>query len=214
MKLNRRGFTLIELLLAVAIISLILMLIVPALVAVRRQALILSCQNNMRQITELVLPWIHEHNDMVPYLLGESMLDPEHREALESEPSILAEIVGSQNRGILKCPADTGYGGIDYGLTAEGVTCYAQLGQSYTYNNARPDEYEGRPVSYALIDDHSYEIIMLSDLSSVWHGSRGSDTKSVKYFLNFAYFDGHAEGKEFDSDEEAKRFRNDQSRWW
>ncbi len=214
MKPNHFGFTLIELLLVIAIISLILMLTVPALVTVRRQALILSCQNNMRQITELVLPWIHENNDMMPYVFAENMLDPEHRESAGAGASILAEIVGSENKAILKCPADRGYDGVDYGLNAEGATCYAQLGQSYTYNNARPPGYEGQPVSYALIEDRDNEVVMLSDFSSVWHGARASDSAEKRYFLNLMYFDGHAEGKDFDSDEEAKTYRNMRSRWW
>jgi len=217
MRHNQRGFTLIELLLVVAIISLILTLTVPALVTVRRQALILRCQNNMRHIHAMVLAWIPEHDRLVPYLFPESMLDPEHRDTLGTQASVLADIV-ENNRAILKCPADIGYGGVDYGLTAEGVTCFTHLGQSYAYNNTfytdPPPGYEGRPIPMAQLDDRDNQIIMLSDFSSVWHGSPGSDTRSSKYFLNLMFFDGHVVGKEFDSDREAKTFRSEHSRWW
>jgi prepilin-type N-terminal cleavage/methylation domain-containing protein len=218
MKRNRRGFTLIELLLVIAIISMLLMLTVPALVAVRREALILRCQNNLRQINALILAWIPEHENMIPFLLAEGLLDPEHRDSLGMEASALLEVVQG-NEAILKCPADPGLAYFTDGLTPEEASWFAQLGQSYVYNNTfytdPPPGYERYQRVYSpLLEGRENDIVMLSDYSSVWHGSRNSDSKTTKYFLNLMYFDGHAEGKEFDSDGDAKTYRNTHSRWW
>lgn len=215
MKRNRRGFTLIELLLVTAIITMILMLTVPALVTVRREALILRCQNNLRQINAFILAWMPEHENMIPFLFPESVLDPEHRDALGVEASALLEVVQG-NEAILKCPADPGDEG---SYTVEEITAIAPLGESYAYNNTfytdPPPGYERlQPVSSVLLEGRENKIVMLSDYSSVWHGSRNADSKSTKYFLNMMYFDGHAEGKQFDSDEDAKTYRNTHSRWW
>lgn len=215
MKRNRRGFTLIELLLVTAIITMILMLTVPALVTVRREALILRCQNNLRQINAFILAWIPEHENMIPFLFPESALDPEHRESLGLEASALLEVVQG-NKAILKCPADPGN---ESSYVAEEMTWLAPLGESYAYNNTfytdPPPGYERlQPVSSVLLEGRENKIVMLSDSSSVWHGSRNADSKSTKYFLNMMYFDGHAEGKQFDSDEDAKTYRNSRSRWW
>ncbi len=219
MRHNHRGFTLIELLLVIAIICLILMLTVPSLVSVRRKALILGCQSNMHQIN-LILATYRVHNDeIIPYLFyaSEGMLDPVHMQDPATKISGLAKIVG-EDRGILRCPADTGYDGVDYQLTPDGASCYACFGQSYTYNNAfytdPPAEYEpGQPVRYSQVEEPD-SIVMLSDFSSAWHGAAASSNKGMKYFLNILFFDGHVEGKEFLSDLEAKEYRDRNSRWW
>jgi len=216
MKRNRRGFTLIELLLVIAIISMLLMLTVPALVAVRREALILRCQNNLRQINAFILAWIPEHENMIPFLFPESVLDPEHRDSLGLEASALLLEVVQGNKAILKCPADPGN---EDSYVMEEITWLAQLGESYAYNNAfytdPPPGYERlQSVLLSVLEGRESQIVMLSDYSSAWHGSRNADSKTTKYFLNLMYFDGHAEGKEFDSDGDAKTYRNTHSRWW
>ncbi len=217
--MNKRGFTLIELFLVIAIISLILMLTLPALMTVRRQALIVGCQNNMKQISAFVEIYRLKYEGAMPYVFYASggVLDPEHRGDLETADSGLTEIV-ENNVGILKCPADTGYDGVDYELTEQGVSCYACFGRSYTCNNSLstdpPADYvPGQPILFDVIKRGDL-VIMVSDFSSVWHGAAASGKKGVKYFLNFLYFDGHIQGKEFESDEEAKVFRSESSRWW
>ena len=49
-KLKRRGFTLIELLVVIAIIELLMAILMPALLRVRKQAKGVVCKNNLRQI--------------------------------------------------------------------------------------------------------------------------------------------------------------------
>jgi prepilin-type N-terminal cleavage/methylation domain-containing protein/prepilin-type processing-associated H-X9-DG protein len=221
---SNRGFTLIELLLVVAIILVIFMLMVPALTTVRRKALILACQSNMHQIDIWMTAYFVENKDVIPYLFyaSEGMLDPEHMTDPGTDAQGLAAIVPESSRGILRCPADKGYGGVDYGITSSGVTCYSCFGQSYAYNNSpytdpdSPYDIRSNPARLDHLDEKAASIIMLTDFSSVWHGSVRSDKESAKYWLNIMYFDGHVEGKEFSSDQAAKEFRNDESRrcWW
>jgi prepilin-type N-terminal cleavage/methylation domain-containing protein/prepilin-type processing-associated H-X9-DG protein len=219
--MRRNGFTLVELMLVIAIISVILALTVPALTTARRKALILACKSNMHQIHIMVETYLLSNEGRIPYLFyaAEGLLDPEHLKDLETNAPGLAAVVGN-NRGILKCPADTGYGGVDYGLTSSGITCFSCFGQSYVYNNSAytdPSSPYGlsKPARYANVSSPE-RIIMLTDFSSAWHGVAGSGKESPKYFLNIMYFDGHVEGKEFVSDQAAKTYRNEESRrcWW
>jgi len=220
---NNRAFTVIELLLVIAIILLILMLTVPALMTVKRKALVLSCQSNMHQIDLMIKTYcLSNDDDVIPYLFyaAEGMLDPEHMNDPETNVSGLATIVREEDRGILRCPADNGYGGVDYGLISGDVACYACFGQSYVYNNSAYTDsdfpYPPPPRFGQIATKDQERIIMLTDFSSVWHGAPGTDKKNPKYFLNIMYFSGSVEGKEFSSDLAAKRFRNDeqQRRWW
>ncbi len=222
MRKSDRGFTLIELLLVISIILLILMLTVPAMMTVRREALIACCKSNILQITKLLMMYTDENEGLVPYLFyaEQGMLDPEHMEDPETRVSGLARILESMHSdpGILKCPADNGYNGADYVITVEVVTCYSCFGQSYTYNNTfytdTTSPYDGeQPLLWEQIPNPE-RVVALTDFSSVWHSKTASSDKSTKYFLNISYFDGHVEGKEFDSDRDAKTFRMANSRWW
>lgn len=164
------------------------------------------------------------HNDdIVPYLLyvSEDMLDPEHVEDPQTDTSGLAAIVG-ENRSILRCPADNGYGGVDYGLTPSGLTCYSCFGESYAYNNSPYTDdkspYDSlSPARFGYVGAKAQErVILLTDFCSVWHGVAGTNKQKAKYFLNIMYYSGRVEGKEFPSDQAAKSYRNDVSRrcWW
>ena len=224
MRRTNWGFTVIELLLVIAIILVILTLTLPAVMTVKRKALILSCQSNMHQISLAMMVYRDNYNGAIPPCLfaSEGTIDPEHVDDLESDSWGLAAVLN--NTDILKCPADIGYGGADYGLESGEVTCFASLGHSYAFNNSAytdptsPYDMLRRPARFADVEREKKpkDIIMLTDFSSVWHGAPGGNTQESKYYLNIMYFDGSVEGKEFSSDQEAKRFRNDvtRRRWW
>jgi prepilin-type N-terminal cleavage/methylation domain-containing protein/prepilin-type processing-associated H-X9-DG protein len=62
----RRGFTLVELLVVVAIISILLAILMPALAASRRQAQLLVCSNNMRSIVQAAHQYAADNGNRVP----------------------------------------------------------------------------------------------------------------------------------------------------
>jgi prepilin-type N-terminal cleavage/methylation domain-containing protein len=64
---SRRGFTLIELLVVVAIISLLIAIIFPAIQKVREAANLLACKSNLKQIG---VAMNHYHNDYKRYPVG------------------------------------------------------------------------------------------------------------------------------------------------
>jgi len=71
----RRGFTLIELLVVIGIIALLIAILMPALNSVRRQAALIACASNQRQIAAACLMHAHEHKGYVQ-LAGDIEMDP------------------------------------------------------------------------------------------------------------------------------------------
>ncbi len=66
-RLVRRGFTLVELLVVVAIISLLLGILLPALGEARRVATLSACLSNARQIALAVAVYANEFDGVVPH---------------------------------------------------------------------------------------------------------------------------------------------------
>jgi prepilin-type processing-associated H-X9-DG protein/prepilin-type N-terminal cleavage/methylation domain-containing protein len=67
---SRAGFTLIELLVVVGIIAILLAILIPSLAAARRQANLLKCSSNLRQVYQGCMLHVQEHNGYLP-LAGE-----------------------------------------------------------------------------------------------------------------------------------------------
>ena len=65
-RLNSAGFTLTELLVVVAIISVLIAILVPALQRARQQAYTVQCQSNLRQIGMAFFNYATENRDYMP----------------------------------------------------------------------------------------------------------------------------------------------------
>lgn len=116
---SRNGFTLIELLVVVAIISLLVGIIAPALSAVRRHASKMTCQTRMHEIARAIWAYSVANDSRVPYILSpmvnnkfdsasvpDEEINPYDRERWPlSLQNVLMPLYLGQDEKIFTCPS-------------------------------------------------------------------------------------------------------------
>jgi prepilin-type N-terminal cleavage/methylation domain-containing protein len=146
---HRRAFTLIELLVVVAIITLLLAVLLPALHGARAQAKRVKCQANLRSIGHALQFYLADSRDIFPdapfygclgyigrsqyhALLGSQI--PEHLRPMNAYFGVTYDMVGDgpqvvrKHNDLFECPADAG----DAYFKLPGKY-FVEHGTSYTY---------------------------------------------------------------------------------
>jgi prepilin-type processing-associated H-X9-DG protein/prepilin-type N-terminal cleavage/methylation domain-containing protein len=60
------GFTIIELMVVIGIIAILISILLPSIISARRQANLIKCSSNLRQITQACLLHAHDHHGFLP----------------------------------------------------------------------------------------------------------------------------------------------------
>lgn len=123
--MRRSAFTLIELLISVAIISLLVAVLLPALAGAKRHAMRVTCQSNLRQISTALWAYSVANDSRIPYIespltnggsvpgygnaaYADNQVDPFDRELWpRSVQNVLMPLYLGSERRVFSCAAAT-----------------------------------------------------------------------------------------------------------
>ncbi|WFB36192.1 prepilin-type N-terminal cleavage/methylation domain-containing protein [Kiritimatiellota bacterium B12222] len=198
---NKKGFTLIEMLVVIAIISLLVTLITPAVGKALDVATRIDCANRLRGLTQNVLTGMIDQEGVVPFGSSGGPRDglawyqlPDIKINRESR-NYICRAVAPNNLAL-------GYGGLiitaeDYGSNPDGQLNAFGFRCSFTPNEyyfSRNDPWINRkPGSMAVISKPS-QTLMFSEGDSAlypsWEGYRAVRFRHNGQ-INISFFDGH-----------------------
>ena len=116
---RRSAFTLVELLVVIGIIAVLVSMLLPALNKARRQAEVVVCQSNLKQVG-LILLMYSQDNHGIPFPVGKLRTDKDGypdglgtNVALDQRWTSVAFKPATPNPRIMLCPVDTEIGQLD-----------------------------------------------------------------------------------------------------
>jgi len=230
--IHKKGFTLVEMLFVVAIIGIILALLAPALVTVKKRALAVQCAWRLHNIAVALEAYSTANDGIIPYIaMGpEAQTHPDRlyhpATGVPSLSHFLEQINITSEEA--RCPADTGCAGQSYYPTAPGRSCFEGWGQSMLYNSSCYREPKGpgytsdlsgplhgaKPIPKETIRQPS-TYLLTSDFWAHWHFGIGGNSADP-YYTNILYFDGHVDGKRYATEHEGMAYLSWDGvlRWW
>ena len=226
------GFTLIELLFVIAIIGVILSLLAPALVTVKRRAQAIQCASRLHQIGIAVRTYAMAHDDIIPFVVfgPEARTHPEQWYELSTGVPSLSYFLECEGESAepARCVADSGCPGQSLYATAPGLSCYEDWGQSMLYNSSCYRE-EGSPgydptlrgSLHGAIPQRFSRVprqdayLLAADFWAHWHFGTSTSSRGP-YYTNVLFFGGHVVDKHYASLEQAFAYLNWDGvrRWW
>lgn len=111
MEPRRAGFTLIELLVVISIIGILMALLFPALGTVFRSVQEYQCQNNLRQLSQVVLAYCQANNGYFPFI-GNGSVPPSAADWLY----VCSSATMGRTFNLTYNPSSTSPGDVDRGL--------------------------------------------------------------------------------------------------
>jgi prepilin-type N-terminal cleavage/methylation domain-containing protein/prepilin-type processing-associated H-X9-DG protein len=142
----RSGFTLLELAISLALVSVLLATLLPALASARIVSYRKQSADNQRRIGQAWLTYLQEHADEFPYVPvqpawrygGVRFSAVDEQPFLDTQrpltPYVSSARAGKKREELFRCPADRGISGETTGVGTAGRTVYRAHGTSYRAN--------------------------------------------------------------------------------
>lgn len=191
------GLTLVELLVAMAMATILVAIVAPALVQSRNRARAAACVSNLRQLGAAALLYSQDYGDRLPVLGGTAFASsrPTKRWSEGTSATMALELLaGRASPGVFRCPNDSG--APQYGFEKARGPVHKRTGSSYAaWSTVRTGRFgvsaNGAVVS-ALWPASTY--VLFRDYGSTWHGYRTSSGLAVLSLAraNAVFADGHA----------------------